>query len=155
MNKTAFKTKIGMLCMSLLIALPALADSSASADALLNSASTLLQRIDAGRDDELWKSTAEFVRSTMSQEKFSSAIKQARQSVGAVAKRSWASVSRLEFAAGGAVPKGLYANIDFATTLADGRIVYELVSLKQGDDGQWYLTGYQPRLPKIEKGVSP
>ncbi|WP_415869087.1 DUF4019 domain-containing protein [Burkholderia ubonensis] len=68
---------------------------------MLNSASTLLQRIDAGRDDELWKSTAEFVRSTMSQEKFSSAIKQARQSVGAVAKRSWASVSRLEFAAGG------------------------------------------------------
>ena len=42
------------------------------------------------------------------------------------------------------MPDGLYANLDYATTLTSGATVFERLSFRL-DDGRWHLTGYVPR----------
>ncbi|KWA08237.1 hypothetical protein WT37_26560 [Burkholderia territorii] len=121
------------------------AESGTSADELLDQASSVLQRIDADQEQSVWTSTAAFVRSRVSQEQFTVAMKLARRGFGAVAHRGWASVSRIRYAGASGIPDGLYANVDMATTLSDGGMVFELLSFRLEDDGHWHLTGYQSR----------
>ena len=116
-----------------------------SADELLGNATLALKRIDAGDYTALWQQTAPFVRGFYTADRFASGLTQARKSVGAVSQRGWASVTRLTYTKVKDVPDGLYANVDYATRLTDGRIVYEKVSFQLGADGRWYFTGYDAR----------
>lgn len=121
------------------------APAGESADELLTSAAQVLKRIDAGDYATLWQQTAPFVRSLYTADRFANGIAQARKSVGPVNHRGWASVTRLTYSQAKDVPDGLYANVDYATRVADGRTVYEKVSFQLGSDGHWYFTGYDPR----------
>ena len=121
------------------------AEAGDSADELLGNATLALKRIDAGDYTALWQQTAPFVRGFYTADRFASGLTQARKSVGAVSQRGWASVTRLTYTKVKDVPDGLYANVDYATRLADGRIVYEKVSFQLGADGRWYFTGYDAR----------
>jgi len=121
------------------------AEAGDSADELLGNATLVLKRIDAGDYNALWQQTAPFVRGAFTPDRFASGLMQARKAVGAVAQRGWASVTRLTYTKVKDVPDGLYANVDYATRLADGRVVYEKVSFQLGGDGHWYFTGYDPR----------
>lgn len=121
------------------------AQAGDSADELLGNAALALKRIDAGDHAALWQQTAPFVRGAYTPERFASGLTQARKSVGTVSQRGWASVTRLTYTHVKDVPDGLYANVDYATQLADGRVVYEKLSFQLGSDGHWYFTGYDPR----------
>lgn len=123
----------------------ALAQQGTSADELLNDANQVLQQLDANHYAALWQDAAPFIKASMPQERFASQMQQARQSVGAVTRRGWASVTRIQYSGAKGIPDGLYANVDFATTLASGRTMFEMLSFRLGDDGQWHLTGYVPR----------
>lgn len=123
----------------------ALAQQGTSADELLNDANQILQQLDANHYAALWQDAAPFVKASVPQERFASQMQQARQSVGTVTRRGWASVTRIQYSGAKGIPDGLYANVDFATTLASGRAMFEMLSFRLGDDGQWHLTGYVPR----------
>ncbi|MCC8397591.1 DUF4019 domain-containing protein [Paraburkholderia sp. MMS20-SJTR3] len=125
--------------------LTAAAEPGASADELLGDANRVLQQLDAGQYNALWQDAAPFMREKMSAQQFAGSLRQARQTVGAVSERGWAAVTRIRYTQVTGVPDGLYANVDFATTLADGHTLFEMVSFQLESDGQWRLTGYAPR----------
>ncbi|MDI9653588.1 DUF4019 domain-containing protein, partial [Burkholderia cenocepacia] len=79
------------------------------------------------------------------QDQFAADMRHARQSVGAVGHRGWAQVTRIRYTNASTIPDGLYANVDFATTLKNGSTVFEKMSFRLEDDGSWRLTGYVPR----------
>lgn len=118
----------------------------ASADQLIEGGLQVLKQIDSGQGAQVWEAAAPFVKARYPKAELTATWSQARQSVGAVATRTWASVNRVRFAQDTAgTPAGLYANIDYSTRLNDGRTVFELVSFRQEPDGTWRLTGYLPR----------
>lgn len=121
------------------------AQAGTSADELLGDAQRVLQQIDSGQYAVIWQETAPFVRAKYVADAFQQALSQSRKALGAVDHRGWASVTRLTYSHNQVVPDGLYANVDYATWLADGRVVYEKVSFQLGSDGRWYFTGYEPR----------
>ena len=122
----------------------AMAQEGTSADELIQTALTGLRQIDENRSGELWDVTSAFVRTKLPREEFVSGVQRARQTVGSVTRRDWASVVRIRYQDDSSVPNGLYANVDFATRLSDGKTVYEMVSLRLEPSG-WKLTGYVPR----------
>lgn len=121
------------------------AQSGTSADELLGDAQRVLQQIDAGQYASVWQETAPFVRAKYVADAFQQGLSQSRKALGSVDHRGWASVTRLTYSHNQVVPDGLYANVDYATWLTDGRVVYEKVSFQLGNDGRWYFTGYEPR----------
>lgn len=128
------------------------AQAGTSADELLGDAQRVLQQIDAGQYATVWQDTAPFVRAKYSTDAFQQGLAQSRKGVGSIDHRGWASVTRLTYTHDKVVPDGLYANVDYATWLTDGRIVYEKVSFQLGSDGRWHFTGYEPRQ---SQGVAP
>jgi hypothetical protein len=124
---------------------PAVAEPGTSADELLADATSVLQQVDSEHYAEVWQGLASFTQAKISQEQFVNSVRQSRQALGAASTRGWASVTRIRHTNVIGVPDGLYANIDFATTLASGQIVFEKVSFQLQKEGQWRLTGYSPR----------
>jgi len=120
-------------------------EASASADGIVQAGLQVLGQIDAGQGDAVWNGTAAFVKSRMTQQQFIADTLQARKTVGQVTRRDWASVTRIRFVDGSIdPPPGMYANVDYAAHLGDGRTVFEKLSLRLEPAG-WRLTGYVPR----------
>jgi hypothetical protein len=122
------------------------AQAGASADELLGDAQHVLVQIDAGQYSAVWQETAPFVKAKYAEGGFESGLSKLRQAVGSISRRGWSSVTRLTYAHDKVVPDGLYANVDYTTWCADGRVVYEKLSFQLGSDGRWYFTGYEPRV---------
>jgi hypothetical protein len=139
---------VGLTTACLLATSSGIAASSPglSADELLEDAAGVLKQIDSGHYTEVWNSAAPFIKAKIPEDAFVTTTRQARASIGAIDHRGWSSVMRIQYANATDIPNGLYANVDFSTTLVNGRIVYELLSFKLEGDGRWYLTGYVPRL---------
>lgn len=121
-------------------------EGGASADALIQRALSALQQIDQDRSADLWEKAAAPVKARFTKDEFIQNTRQSRKSVGAVAKRTWASVVRLRYTENNnaSIVPGLYANLDFSTQLSDGKTAFELVSLRF-ESGEWKLMGYVPR----------
>lgn len=119
--------------------------SAESADEIVGSALTALQSIDRSQTDVLWNQTSAFVKAKMPQKEFVQGIQQARSRYGATTGRSWAGVMRIKYQPGSIdPPEGMYANVDFATSLADGKTIFEKVTLRLEPNG-WRMIGYVPR----------
>lgn len=116
-----------------------------SADALLRDADAVFKQLDAGQYRDVWTDSAAFVKARIKQDQFAADMERARQSVGTVRHRGWAQITRIRYTNTAGMPDGLYANLDYATTLASGSIVYEKLSFRLEDDGHWHMTGYVPR----------
>lgn len=121
------------------------AQPGTSADELLSDADHALQELDSGSYAAVWDGAAAFVKQKMSKQTFIDQMRFAHQRVGTVSHRGWASVERIQFTHDAAMPDGLYANVDYTTTLATGKTLYEKLSFRLEDDGKWHLTGYVPR----------
>ncbi|AFQ49657.1 DUF4019 domain-containing protein [Burkholderia cepacia] len=116
-----------------------------SADTLLRDADAVFKQLDAGQYGAVWADSAAFVKVRIKPDQFASDMQRARQSVGTVSHRGWAQITRIRYQNASAMPDGLYANLDYATTLTSGATVYEKLSFRLDDDGRWHLTGYVPR----------
>ncbi|KUY61979.1 DUF4019 domain-containing protein [Burkholderia sp. RF2-non_BP3] len=115
-----------------------------SADALLRDADAVFKQLDAGQYGMVWNDSAAFVKARIKQDQFALDMQRARQSVGMVSHRGWAQITRIRYTNSSSMPDGLYASVDFTTTLKTGTTVYEKLSFRL-DDGRWHLTGYVPR----------
>ncbi|KUY76424.1 DUF4019 domain-containing protein [Burkholderia sp. RF4-BP95] len=137
------KWLIGCVIASIAIGAHAQADGE-SADALLRDADAVFKQLDAGQYGMVWNDSAAFVKARIRQDQFALDMQRARQSVGMVSHRGWAQITRIRYTNSSSMPDGLYANVDFTTTLKTGTTVYEKLSFRL-DDGRWHLTGYVPR----------
>jgi hypothetical protein len=137
--------KLAAICVLATSGTLAVAAQGTSADELLSTADHVVQQIDSNRYVDVWRDAAPFVKAKIPQDQFVSATRKSRQALGAVIRRGWGSVARVQYTGHTGIPDGLYANVDYATTLANGRTAFELLSFQLGDDGQWRLTGYVPR----------
>lgn len=123
----------------------ALAQDGSSADELVQAGLSSLKQIDENRSEELWDSASAFVKTRFPKAEFVASTQRSRQTVGTVARRDWASVTRIRYLDDSAgIPPGLYANVDFATRLTNDKTVFEKVSFRLEPNG-WRLTGYVPR----------
>jgi hypothetical protein len=138
--------RLAVLCVLASCTTLATAGDGTSADELLKDADQVFQQLDAAHYAALWLDAAPFVKARVPRDEFVGQLLQARQSVGAVSHRGWASITRIRYNRVQGVPDGLYANVDFASILTSGRTVFEMLSFRLDDDGQWHLTGYVPRL---------
>jgi hypothetical protein len=140
--------KLAAICVLATSGALAVAAQGTSADELLSDADRVVQQIDSSRYVDVWQDAAPFVKAKIPRDQFVGATRQSREAFGKVSRRAWASVTRLQYTAQPGIPDGLYANVDYATTLANGRTVFELLSfqfVQFGEDGTWRLTGYIPR----------
>ena len=102
--------------------------------------------IDAGNAGQVWDGAAEVMRKATSRPGFIQAMAADRQRLGAVVQRGQPSVTRVQYAAGGAVPQGVYLNVSFATRFANSaQPVRELVSFRLDEDRTWRVSGYSVR----------
>lgn len=121
-----------------------------SPDLILASSLAALQKIDTGQTDAsqldaLWEEASSTVKAKVPKKEFVSGIRQARGKYGQILKRDWAGVIRIEYPAEWTdPPAGMYANADFASRLANGKTIFEKVSLRLEPTG-WRMVGYVPR----------
>ncbi|QKM49298.1 hypothetical protein B7760_03355 [Burkholderia glumae] len=127
-------------------------NAGASADELLRDADYALRLLDTGRYQDLWNDAAPFVKQRYDPQRFANDTRLSREAVGAIKSRGWAAVTRIIYSGAKDVPDGLYANVDYATTQASGKVVYEKISFRLENDGRWHLTGY---LPRVAQGPIP
>ncbi|WP_325095329.1 DUF4019 domain-containing protein [Burkholderia contaminans] len=133
-------------CAVASIAIGAHAQSAGeSADALLRDSDAVFRQLDSGLYGAVWTDAAPFLKARIKQDQFTAQMQQARQSVGAVSHRGWAQVTRIRYTNITGTPDGLYANVDYATTLTSGTTMFEKLSFRLEPDGRWRLTSYVPR----------
>ena len=102
--------------------------------------------IDGGRAGEVWDGASEVMRKAAARPAFVQAMGDDRQRLGAMRQRGEPSVTRVQYAAGGAVPPGVYLNVSFATLFANSaQPVRELVSFRLDEDRTWRVSGYSVR----------
>ncbi|KWZ31866.1 DUF4019 domain-containing protein [Burkholderia anthina] len=143
---TLIRAKWLIGCAAASIAIGAHAQSSGeSADTLLRDSDAVFKQLDSGLYGAVWTDAAPFLKARIKQDQFTAQMQQARQSVGAVSHRGWAQVTRIRYEHASGMPDGLYANVDYATTLASGATMFEKLSFRLEPDGRWHLTGYVPR----------
>jgi hypothetical protein len=123
----------------------AVAEPGTSAEELLGDANRVLQQLDAEQYAQVWQDAAPFVQARTSREPLVNLTRPSSQALGAVSMRGLASITRIRYTNVASVPDGLYANADYATTLASGRTVFERVSYQLESDVHWRLTAYVPR----------
>lgn len=135
-------------CAVASIAIGAHAQSSGdSADELLQDSNKVFRQLEAGQFNDIWLDSADFIKTRFKQDQFVADIRRAWQTVALVRHREWEQISRNRYK-NATVPDGLYANVDYVTTLTTGTTVYEKVSFRLEDDGHWHLTGYAPRMTR-------
>ena len=133
-------------CLFLGISNGAIAQDGASADTLIQNGLAVLQQIDKAPSNGVWENAAAFIKTRFSKETLVDNLTKSRATIGQVAGRRWASVTRIKYDTEiTGIPAGLYANIDFATDIVGGKTVFELVSFQLDANGVWRLTGYVPR----------
>lgn len=142
------------LCACLILTIGGTAHAQASSvsaptstEALISDANTVIGEMDAGRYADLWDQAAGFVKARSSADEFIALLRHAHDQVGQV-RRDPGSVVHVRYKGSQGAPGGLYANVSFIGTRADGSTVFEKFSFRFEDDRQWHLTGYVPRDAK-------
>jgi len=104
------------------------------------------QMVDANRAGELWDGASAVARRAVPKAAFVSQLGADRTRLGALAGRGQPTITRVKYAAGAAVPEGLYINVSFPTRFANSaQPVRELVSFRFDEDQTWRLAGYSLR----------
>lgn len=104
------------------------------------------QQVDAGRMAEVWEGASVVARRSGSSESFVTQVGGDRARLGALVSRGNASVTRVQYPAGAAVPEGLYLNVSFPTRFANNaQPVRELISFRLDEDRVWRVSGYSVR----------
>lgn len=102
--------------------------------------------IDAGRAAEVWDGASTVARRAVARDAFVTQVAADRARLGELASRGHPSLTRVQYAAAGALPEGLYINVSFPTRFANSaRPVRELVSFRLDEDRVWRVSGYSVR----------
>jgi len=110
---------------------------------MTQAASKVVQMVDANQLAQLWEGASVVAKRAVPREAFVAQISAARKRLGAVNGRGPATVTRVRYNPGAAVPEGLYVNVSFPTRFANApQPVRELVSFRLDEDKVWRLSGY-------------
>jgi len=116
-------------------------DADMSAAALMAA-----QLVDSNRAGELWEGASAVARRAVPKAAFVSQLAADRTRLGTMNGRGQPTITRVKYAAGAAVPEGLYINVSFPTRFANStQPVRELVSFRFDEDQTWRLAGYSLR----------
>ncbi len=116
-------------------------DADMSAAALMAA-----QLVDSNRAGELWDGASAVARRAVPKAAFVSQLAADRTRLGTMNGRGQPTITRVKYAAGAAVPEGLYINVSFPTRFANStQPVRELVSFRFDEDQTWRLAGYSLR----------
>lgn len=106
------------------------------------------QLVDAGRSGEVWDGASAIARKAVTRPAFITQLQADRTRLGTLVGRGQPSVTRVRYAAGAAVPEGLYVSVSFPTRFASSaQPVRELVSFRLDEDQVWRVAGYSLRAP--------
>ena len=104
------------------------------------------QLVDSNRAGELWDGASAVARRAVPKAAFVSQLAADRTRLGTMNGRGQPTITRVKYAAGAAVPEGLYINVSFPTRFANStQPVRELVSFRFDEDQTWRLAGYSLR----------
>ncbi|WP_164075513.1 DUF4019 domain-containing protein [Stenotrophomonas maltophilia] len=104
------------------------------------------QLVDSNRAGELWDGASAVARRAVPKAAFVSQLAADRTRLGTMNGRGQPTITRVKYAAGAAVPEGLYINVSFPTRFANSaQPVRELVSFRFDEDKTWRLAGYSLR----------
>jgi len=104
----------------------------------------LVRVIEQGDIGTLWDAASALVRTSLSRDDFIASLTVQRRALGWGTERRWAAVRIDRAGAGGALPAGTYAVLEFSCRLGEARSRYrERVTLRHEEDGVWRLAGYQ------------
>lgn len=113
---------------------------------MTQSALGVARLIDANRAAEVWDGASAVARRAVARNAFSAQISADRARLGALISRGQPSITRVQYAAGAAVPEGLYISVSFPTRFANSaQPVRELVSFRLDEDRVWRVSGYSVR----------
>ena len=109
-------------------------------------AAQVVQMVDQNKTAEVWAGASPVAKGAAAQGEFVKQIALDRQTVGAVAERKQAAITRSVYPAGGEVPAGNYVNVVYVTKFANSpQPVRELVSFHLDTDQTWRVAGYSLR----------
>ena len=109
-------------------------------------AAQVVQMVDQNKTAEVWAGASPVAKDAATQGEFVKQIALDRKTVGAVAERKQAAITRSVFPAGGEVPAGNYVNVVYVTKFANSpQPVRELVSFHLDTDQTWRVAGYSLR----------
>lgn len=133
-----------LLFAGLLATAGALASAqSLDPNSVVNAGVQVTKMIDESRYAEVWDGASAVMKKTVAKETFVGSIGKTRQALGAAAtRRVWTEVSRRESTGTPELPAGAYMNVAYRTTLANNKVVRELVSFRLDDDKTWRVVGY-------------
>lgn len=122
-------------------------EAIARQDAQMSAAAArVAELIDAGKAGEVWDGSSQVMRRSVARSAFVDGLQADRARLGALANRGQPTVSRVQYAAGAAVPAGIYLNVSFPTRFAgSAQPVRELVSFRLDEDSTWRVSGYSVR----------
>lgn len=114
---------------------------NADVNGLIEFAESILAMIDAGQAASVYQSASTELKKVQTEASFTQNIQNSRQPLGALTLRQWQSSSLVAIRPPQS-PSGEYMNMVFTSTLAQGRVVQELVSVRVDEDRNWRFMGY-------------
>lgn len=126
---------------------PAMREAIEKQDRQMEAAAREVARlVDSGQAGQVWDGASAVTRRQVARGQFVEGVQQDRQRLGELVSRGQASIGRVQYAEGAAVPAGTYLNVSFATRFANSaQPVRELVSFRLDEDKVWRVSGYSLR----------
>jgi hypothetical protein len=132
-----------ILCLSLCCSPLALAQDSQKETAAIAAAKEWLAFVDSGHYGQSWKQAADYLKSSVTKEKFRDSLKAVRIPLGGVRSRKIQSAVPMTSLPG--APDGDYVVIQFETAFENKASAVETVTPMLEKNGRWRVSGYYIR----------
>lgn len=120
-------------------AAPARSDAGVEPNSVRDVGLRMAGVVDAGQAGQLWDGGSPVIKRTVSRDAFVANVTTTRKGFGQPVTREWAAITRQQ---GGTLPPGKYMSVQFLTTFSGNRVLRELISFRQDEDGTWRFVGY-------------
>ena len=114
-------------------------DAGIEPNAVRDVALRMARVVDSGQAGQLWDGGSPVIKRTASRDAFVANTAAKRKGFEQPVAREWAAITRQQ---GGTLPPGKYMSVEFLTTFPGNRVLRELISFRQDEDGIWRFVGY-------------
>lgn len=97
--------------------------------------------VDLGQVGQLWDGGSPVLKRAVTRDAFVANITRMRKGYEQPVSREWSAITRQQ-EQGGTLPPGKYMSVRFLTAFSGNRILRELISFRQDEDGTWRFVGY-------------
>lgn len=114
-------------------------DAGIEPNAVRDAALRMARIVDSGQAGQLWDGGSPVIKRTASRDAFVANTAAKRKGFEQPVAREWAAITRQQ---GGTLPPGKYMSVEFLTSFPGNRVLRELISFRQDEDGTWRFVGY-------------